>query len=108
MKRGACTMANRERELWEPRKLAQERELPRFLEETNAYTGKSGASNRILRGVPLRTLAKDKDTRDMWEAEHGHKGPYLPLIFEGCGEDQYAYELRRRRHVVWRVHVFCY
>ena len=83
---------NRERELWEPRKLAQERELPRFLEETNAYTGKSGASNRILRGVPLRALASDKKTRDIRETEHGHKGPYLPLIFEACGEDQYAYE----------------
>ena len=44
---------NRERELWEPRNLAEEREIPRFLEDTNAYTGKSGASNRILRGVPL-------------------------------------------------------
>jgi metacaspase-1 len=85
---------NRERELWEPRQLAEERELPRFLEETKAYTGKSGASNRMLRGVPLRALVKDKETRDMREAEHGHKGPYLPLIFEACGEDQYAYEYR--------------
>jgi hypothetical protein len=85
---------NRERELWEPRKLAEERELPRFLEDTNAYIGKSDASNRILRGVPLRALAKDKETRDMRETEHGHKGPYLPLIFEACGEDQYAYEYR--------------
>jgi len=85
---------NRERELWEPRQLAEERDLPRHLEETKAYTGKSGASNRILRGVPLRALAKDKATRDMRETEHGHKGPYLPLIFEACGEDQYAYEYR--------------
>lgn len=68
--------------------------LPRFLEDTNAYTGKSGASNRILRGVPLRALAKDKETRDMRETKHGHKGPYLPLIFEACGEDQYASEYR--------------
>jgi metacaspase-1 len=99
---------NRERELWEPCQLAEERELPRFLEDTKAYTGKSGASNRILRGVPLRALAKDKETRDMRETEHGHKGPYLPLIFEACGEDQYAYEYRRRRHRVWRVYLFHY
>jgi len=59
-----------------------------------AYTGKSGASNRILRGVPLRALAEDKATRDLRETEHGHKGPYLPLIFEACQEDQYAYEYR--------------
>ncbi len=85
---------NRERELWEPRKLAEERELPRFLEDTNAYTGKSGTSNRILRGVPLRALAKDKETRDMRETEHGHKSPYLPLIFEACSEHQYACEYR--------------
>ena len=82
---------NRERQLWEPRKLAEERELPRFLEGTDAYTGKSGASNRILRGVPLRALASDKKTRDIRETEYGHKGPSLPLIFEACGEDQYAY-----------------
>ena len=85
---------NRKRELWEPRDLAEERELPTFLEDTTAYTGESGASNRILRGVPLRALAKDKETRDMRETEHGHKGPYLPLIFEACGEEQYAYEYR--------------
>ena len=30
----------------------------------------------------------------MRETEHGHKGPYLPLIFEACGEDEYAYEYR--------------
>jgi metacaspase-1 len=85
---------NRDRELWEPRQLAEERELPRYLKHTDAYTGKSGAANRILRGVPLRALARDKETRDMRETEHGHKGPYLPLIFEACGEDQYAYEYR--------------
>jgi metacaspase-1 len=28
------------------------------------------------------------------EHEYGHKGPYLPLIFEACGEDEYAYEYR--------------
>jgi metacaspase-1 len=81
-------------ELWEPRKLAEERELPKFLEDTKAYTGKSGASNRILRGVPLRTLGKDKAPDDMRDTELGHKGPYLPLIFEACKEDQYAYEYR--------------
>lgn len=85
---------NSELELWEPRKLAEERELPRHLRETKAYTGKSGATNRILRGVPLRTLAHDKKTRDLREEEHGHQGPYLPLIFEACREDQFAYEYR--------------
>ena len=34
------------------------------------------------------------EQRDLRETEHGHKGPYLPLIFEACQEDQYAYEYR--------------
>ena len=81
-------------EIWEPRDLAKERGLPGYLRETRAYTGKSGATNRILRGVPLRTLARDKGTRDLRERELGHQGPYLPLIFEACAEDEYAYEYR--------------
>jgi hypothetical protein len=35
-------------ELWEPRDLAKERGLPDYLRETSAYTGKSGATNRIF------------------------------------------------------------
>ncbi|MEP6699190.1 MAG: caspase family protein [Verrucomicrobiota bacterium] len=85
---------NWEDELWEPRQLGEERDLPQHLRETRAYTGENGATNRILRGVPLRTLAHDKDTRDLREREHGHQGPYLPLIFEACSENQYAYEYR--------------
>jgi hypothetical protein len=59
-----------------------------------ALRSKSGASNRILRGVPLRALARDKKTADIRETEHGHKGPYLPLIFKACGEDKDGYEYR--------------
>jgi metacaspase-1 len=79
-------------ELWKPRNLGNERDLPRHLRDTEAYTGKSGATNRILRGVPLRTLAHSKETRDLREKELGHEGPYLPLIFEACDEEEYAYE----------------
>jgi metacaspase-1 len=85
---------NIDREIWEPRELAKERDLPRHLRETPAYTGGNGASNRILRGVPLRTLTRDKGTRDLREKEYGHSGPYLPLIFEACAESEYAYEYR--------------
>jgi hypothetical protein len=83
-----------EDEVWVPRDLGKERQLPRHLRETVAYTGKNGATNRILRGVPLRTLARDKKHRDLREREHGHEGPYLPLIFEACAEGEYAYEYR--------------
>jgi len=43
--------------------------------------------------VPLRALAKDKETRDMRETEHGHK-VRIPAHFQACSEDQYAYEYR--------------
>ena len=44
--------------------------------------------------MALRTLARDHKHRDLREKEHGHEGPYLPLIFEACSEAQYAYEYR--------------
>jgi hypothetical protein len=81
-------------ELWKPRDLGKERGLPSHLRDTEALTGQNGATNRILRGVPLRTLTKDKKTRDVREVEHGHSGPYLPLIFEACKEGEYSYEYR--------------
>jgi len=83
-----------EKELWKPRNLGKERDLPKHLRDTKAYTGENGATNRILRGVPLRTLAHSKETRDLREKELGHEGPYLPLIFEACDEGEYAYEYR--------------
>ena len=61
---------NRERELWEPRKLAEERELPRFLEDTNAYTRK----RRRLESHPARRATA--------------------RVGEGQSEDQYACEYR--------------
>jgi metacaspase-1 len=81
-------------EVWEPRDLAKKRALPGYLRERQAYTGKTGATNRLFRGVPLRTLAHDKETRDLRRREYGHSGAYLPLIFEACGETEYAYEYR--------------
>lgn len=81
-------------ELWVPRELDKERDLPRYLRGEPAYTGKNGATNRILRGVPLRTLARDKETRDLRERALDHAGPYLPLIFEACAESEFAYEYR--------------
>ena len=85
---------DRDDEVWVPRDLGKERGLPRHLRETAEYTGKNGATNRILRGVPLRTLSHDRTHRDLREKEHGHQGPYLPLIFEACQEGEYAYEYR--------------
>jgi hypothetical protein len=56
---------NRERELWEPRKLAQNANCPDTWKKRTPIQARAGASNRILRGVPLRALASDKKTRDM-------------------------------------------
>jgi hypothetical protein len=56
------------------------------------YAGANGATFRIGRAMPLRTLPNnqyDKVRRDL-----KHHGPYLPVIMEACQEGQLSYEYR--------------
>jgi len=56
------------------------------------YLGANGATHRIGRAVSLRTLpnrAYDRECRAL-----KHRGPYLPIIFEACREEQLSYEYR--------------
>ena len=57
-----------------------------------AYLGENGSTYRLGRGVPLRGLpnrAYDRERKAL-----GHKGPYLPIIFEACREEQFSHEHR--------------
>ena len=56
------------------------------------YVGRSGSVSRLGRGVSLRHL-----TNRRYDAERkalGHKGSYLPVILEACGEQELSYEYR--------------
>lgn len=76
--------------------------VPRDLEPTNKdlTSGKArstfqlGGDNthRLGRAVTLRTLGDKAFDRERKAA--GHHGPYMPLIYEACGEAQLAYEYR--------------
>ena len=56
------------------------------------YLGSNGATHRLCRGVDLRGLENRKYDRERKLLRH--KGPYLPVILEACGEDQLSYEYR--------------
>ncbi len=56
------------------------------------YLGSNGATYRLCRGVPLRGLENRDYDRERKALRH--KGPYLPVILEACGEDQLSYEYR--------------
>ncbi len=56
------------------------------------YVGRSGSKRRLGRAVGLRTLPNAR--YDAVRKAMGHRGPYLPMIYQACQEDQYAYEYR--------------
>jgi hypothetical protein len=56
------------------------------------YVGRNGATQRLGRGMALRTKP-DKDYNKI-RAELGHHGPYLPILLEACQEEQLSYEYR--------------
>jgi hypothetical protein len=60
--------------------------------EAQAYTGKTGAKRRMGRALNLRE--KPNQEFDALCKKYGHKGPYLPMIIEACGEDEFSYEYK--------------
>lgn len=83
---------NPDEEIWEQRPLETESQQPAHLANDAAFTGNDGVTNRLFRGVALRQT--DKATYNRRREAFDHRGPYLPLIFEACAEEQYAYEYR--------------
>jgi hypothetical protein len=81
-----------EHDMWVPREL----ELPnRSLTEVadgKDYVGSSGVKRRLGRAVGLRALPNNQ--YDNVRKQLRHHGPYLPVIYQACQEDEYAYEYR--------------
>jgi hypothetical protein len=60
--------------------------------EARAYAGQSGAKRRLCRALSLRE--KPDEAFDDLCRRYGHRGPYLPLIIEACGENEFSYEYK--------------
>ncbi len=78
--------------MWRKRELPTPNESLAKSRDGAAYLGANKSTYRLGRGVPLRSLANR--TYDRERKALGHKGPYLPIILEACGEEQYSYEYR--------------
>jgi metacaspase-1 len=84
---------NAQEEMWEERPLGGDD--PRIGAndvQQRKYVGKNDATNRLGRAVPLRKLSKTEYNRI--RKMRGHCGPYLPVIFEACAEEELSYEYR--------------
>jgi metacaspase-1 len=75
------------KEMWVERKIeSPNRELG------SDYVGEFKAKRRLGRAVSVRTLPNKQ--YDHARKIYDHKGPYLPMIYQACGEDQFSYEYR--------------
>src|SRR5262249_38778412 len=54
------------------------------------FVGENKATVRLGRGITLRTQPNDKFDRT--RATLHHKGPYMPVVYEACGEKEFSYE----------------
>jgi hypothetical protein len=78
-------------QMWEPR------ELPPANPDLTGpagerFVGASGATRRLGRAVALRTLPNRQ--YDKVRGDLGHQGPYLPMVYEACGEQELAFEYK--------------
>jgi hypothetical protein len=79
-------------EMWVPRELDPPNPDLTGRKYGNEYVGPSGAERRLGRAVGLRILPDRQYNRV--RAELHHQGPYLPMIYEACQENQFSYEYR--------------
>jgi hypothetical protein len=77
-------------EMWVPRELVLPNADLASQPNAEAYVGPSGAERRLGRAVALRTLPNREYNRVRQQL--GHKGPYLPVIYEACQANQFSYE----------------
>jgi metacaspase-1 len=78
---------NIEKEMWVERKIdSPNRQLG------PEYTGEMKATRRLGRAISLRTLPNKQ--YDRARKIYKHNGPYLPMIYQACGENEFSYEYR--------------
>lgn len=86
---------NKELQMWQERKLPHINDrFSRKKEKQALFFGSGGASARLGRASTLRRLDEEHYQHAKLAQPEQPIGPYLPMIFEACQEDQYAYEYR--------------
>ena len=82
---------NRKEEMWQERKLpALNDNFGGTIEEKRIFMGRNHATYRIGRAMRLRQTGKPAYDK----LPKNDNGPYLPVLIEACGEEQYSYEYR--------------
>jgi hypothetical protein len=81
-----------ESQMWVPRDLPPANRNLADGEAAALYLGASGAVRPLGRASSLRTLPNER--YDEVCADLHHQGPFLPIIYEACGEKEFAYEYR--------------
>jgi hypothetical protein len=59
-----------------------------------SYFGRDGATQRLGRASMLRGISSTRYDKLKRDGKAEALGPYLPLIIEACGEEEYSYEYR--------------
>ena len=81
--------------MWEKRDLDRiNSEFARSKLSSSNYFGRDGTTARLGRASALR-LTSERAYRSQKKVRGNNPvGPYLPVIFEACQEDEFAYEYR--------------
>jgi hypothetical protein len=80
------------RQMWTARELEVTNRSLAAQPDGEEYLGASGALHRLGRTARLRTLENAR--YDRLRRELGHRGPYLPILLQACGEGELASEYR--------------
>ncbi len=80
-----------EREIWVPRDFGEVKDAAGERRKRPALFGEQGDLNRLGRSADLRA---DRRSFQRAREDYGHKGPFMPILFEACKEKQFSYEYR--------------
>ena len=82
---------NAAHQMWVPRDFSEIKENVSERSKRPALFGEEGDLNRLGRSAELRT-----DRRSFQRAckDYGHRGPFMPIIFQACQEKEFSYEYR--------------
>lgn len=82
---------NAAHQMWVPRDFSEVKENVSERSQRPAFFGEEGDLNRLGRSAELRT---DRQSFKRACKDYGHKGPFMPIIFQACQEKQFSYEYR--------------
>ena len=82
---------NTKLQMWETREMDSASRAVTERKQHPATFGAQGATQRLGRAGGLWSPDKNFDAA---RQRYGHRGPFLPVLLEACGENQYAYEYR--------------